>query len=232
MQRQVVLKDGCVVADTGPQVITRTLDESHTEAGDDEASHPKWSDGEELADPTIVRSVSRTRRTRRAASKEQRHYHDEERREVTDREELERGVSSPQDLLDQINNNFPDVIKGQLTFFSSKSKEVASQETVKEVSKLDSKGNIRTSTTLTRHQEEVAGDEVPESDVDVSYLPPWTQEPEPELLESVPSSDVFLHPITREPEPASAAHSGLPSALSSTRTRTRESLPSYQSFRG
>jgi hypothetical protein len=90
------------------------------------------------------------------------HYHDEERREVTSAEELERGIKSPQDLLEKIENEFPDEIRGELMFYSSKSKDLVCQEKVNEVSRLDANGNLCTATTVTHYEEERSEDELPE----------------------------------------------------------------------
>lgn len=168
VQRQVVLKDGEVIADTGPQIISRTLDDSHcedVESGQNEASLPQSPEllclpG--IADDNVVRCSSRTRTTRRSAGKEVNHYHDESRREITDALELQKGLETPQHLLEKIENEFPVEVKGDLTFYSNKSKEYVTKERVNEVSKLDANGNIKTESTHTCLEQETTDDEIPE----------------------------------------------------------------------
>ena len=207
VQRQVVLEDGIIVADTGPQVITRTFEDVNTENKDCDRNHAGLSDGEELnssckLDASVVRSVSRTHTTRKSASKEVNHYHDEERRDITSPEELERAIKSPQELLDRIENEFPEELKGELMFYSSKSKAFVCKDKVNEICRLDCNGNLRTVTTHTRHEAETAEDELPEQHVpsDLPNLAPghadWPQF----------GGDVLVLPITQEPCNKNAAH--------------------------
>lgn len=195
-----MLEDGKIVADSGPQVITRTLEDTNTENNDmGKNSAQLLVQGEPdlpcNSDPSVVRSVSRMRTTMKSASKEVNHYHDEERREITNPAELERGIKSPETLLEPIENEFPSEVKGELKFFSSKSKGVVCKEKVNEVSRLDDNGNLRTVTTHTRHEEETEDSELPDQNVP-SKLPDLT----PDLTQCQRFvGDVVLLPITQEP---------------------------------
>lgn len=148
-------------------------------------------------DDPVVRCSSRTRTTRRSAGKEVNHYHDEVRREITDAVELERGLANPQNLLDKIANEFEVTGKGGLTFYLNKSKEHVTKERVKEVSKLDVNGNIRTETTHTCMEEETTGEELPEQHVSPQLprlLPPHTSS-----IEHQTDTGAHVIPVTYEP---------------------------------
>lgn len=202
VQRQVVLKDGEVVADTGPQIISRTLDDCHSEdieSGQNDASLPQNPLALSIpgcGDNNIVRCSSRTRTTRRSAGKEVNHYHDESRREITDAIELQKGLETPEDLLDKIENEFPVTVKGDLTFYSNKSKGYVTKERMNEVSKLDTNGNIRTQSTHTSIEQETTNDEVPEDCVS-PQLPNIFPDQTLPLSSSAVGS--IMIPVVREP---------------------------------
>lgn len=203
-----MLEDGRIVADTGPQVITRTFEDvntDNTDSGRNRADLPEKAPDDPLtkSDKSIVRSISQTRTTRKSASKEVNHYHDEERRDITSPEELEIGMNSPQELLDKIKNEFPENVKGKLMFYSNKSKGLICKEKVDEVSRLDCNGNLRTVTTHTRHEEETTEDELPEQHVP-SALPDLSS---PSHVEWPRSGDnVLVLPIAKEFGSRTATH--------------------------
>lgn len=217
VQRQVVLEDGRIVADTGPQVITRTTEDvntENTEAGRNRADIPEEENDDSLSqsDTSVVRSITETRTTRKSASKEVNHYHDEERREITSPEELVIGMNSPQELLERIDNEFPEEIKGKLMFYSSKSKGLVCKEKVNEISRLDCNGNLRTVTTHTRHEEETTEDELPEQHVP-SALPDLGSSGHAEWPQF--GDNVLVIPISQKPCYKTAAHPSSKSGSSS-----------------
>ena len=222
VQRSVVLEDGKIIADTGPQVITRTVEDVVTENAENEGKHPKNDDSDDddqweseddetdiddevynneylqegqtgqsnqikgsmrrrlkhkkeydedkkgknyvsLTSFPIVRRVNHIRRTRKRASREVSHYHDESLKDVTDPEEVQRALTSPETFLHPIDNEFPAEITGKLRFYSRMSKKIKEKDKVSEVSHLDPEGNLRVNTTRSRAIEEVSDEELPES---------------------------------------------------------------------
>lgn len=173
------MEDGKVIADSGPQITTRTKEDNKTEESEN-SSHKK--NGEPDTRPgsgyvaipgtnQVVSEKTETNQTMREAKRECMQFHDESFEELTGYDIHKKALVAPNELIrieDEDNKKKP---KGKLMHYSSKSHKIMDKEEMKETSKLDRKGKMTTETTRTHHHEEVDDDELPENEVPPGALP-------------------------------------------------------------
>uniref|UniRef100_T1L3V8 Uncharacterized protein n=1 Tax=Tetranychus urticae TaxID=32264 RepID=T1L3V8_TETUR len=196
IKRQIIMEDGKVIADSGPQITTRTKEDNWTEESENCAKKGSPVDAKSIVpmvksspvkiekDHVVCEKIE-TKNTTREAKHERFQYHDESISELTGYDIHQKALVSPNDLItincdlidvkqDIEEANFEDkgVIddppKGKLTHYSSKSHKVTDKEEIKETSKLGVDGEIKTETVRTHHHEEVDDDEEPDEDEDSS----------------------------------------------------------------
>ncbi|CAG2171914.1 unnamed protein product, partial [Oppiella nova] len=171
IKRQIVMEDGKVIADSGPQVFTKTKEDQKKEESED-TKHKNLGDVDTPPGPgyvavpgghQVVSEKTETHQSSREAKEENIQYHDESFKELTGLEIHRKALQAPNELI-QIDDNddAPDGPKGKLVHYSSKSNKINDSEEVKETSRLGRDGNMTTETTRTHHHEEFNDDEVPE----------------------------------------------------------------------
>lgn len=211
VQRQVLLEDGKIIADTGPQVISRTIEDSKSEdiektrgkGGERNSSLPSDSEKstveeseeseEEIIDLTrpqivgspidgstivaipvksnpVVRKKSSIIKRDKSASKEVLHYSDSTIKDLNKPSDYKAAATNPNSLLEPMENDFLEKIKGKLRFYSNKSKRVKEKDKITEKSRLSEDGKIKVETTHSRATEELSDEELPEQYVDRSRL--------------------------------------------------------------
>lgn len=175
VQRQIIMEDGKVIADSGPQVTTKTTEDQKSDESED-TKHRKLDDSEVpekyrkdignqvISEKTVTHNVSRE------AKEENFQYHDESLRELEGKDIHRRAVEAPHELI-RIDNEIPQIPRGKLVHFSSKGRKINDIDEIQEVSRLDKDGLLNTETTQTHHHEEYEDDEVPEESSDVKALP-------------------------------------------------------------
>uniref|UniRef100_A0A147BTN0 Putative conserved proteinconserved protein n=1 Tax=Ixodes ricinus TaxID=34613 RepID=A0A147BTN0_IXORI len=173
VQRQLVLEDGKVVADTGPQITTRTTVDNKMEESED-TQHKKSGD-DSVPDgyvpvpgsERVVCEKTESHQVMKETKEENMKMHDENYKELRGPEEIHRmAVMVPNESPLVGIGRFP----GKLTHYSSRSKKVTDKDEVKEISEKKN-GEVTTQTTRTHHHEEMDDDEVPEDEAEGKDLP-------------------------------------------------------------
>ncbi|OTF80074.1 hypothetical protein BLA29_002694, partial [Euroglyphus maynei] len=166
VQRQIIMEDGKVIADSGPQVTTKTTedqksdeqeDTKHRLLGDSDVPEKYRKDigNQVVAEKTVTHNVTKD-------SKEENYqYHDESLRELDGPDIHRRAVENPNKLI-SIENEIPAIPRGKLVHFSAKGRKTNDRDEVLEVSRLGKNGLLNTETTQTQYHEEYEDDELPE----------------------------------------------------------------------
>ncbi|CAN7987006.1 unnamed protein product, partial [Ixodes hexagonus] len=175
VQRQLVLEDGKVIADTGPQITTRTKVDNKMEESED--TQHKRSGDDTVPDgyvpvpgsERVVCEKTESHQVMKETKEENMKMHDENFKELRGPEEIHRmAVMVPNES--PLVGIDPDRFPGKLTHYSSRSKKVTDKDEVKEISEKKD-GEVTTQTTRTHHHEEVDDDEVPEDEAEGKDLP-------------------------------------------------------------
>lgn len=168
VQRQIIMEDGKVIADSGPQVTTKTTEDQKSDESED-TKHRRLGDSEVpekyrgdignqvVSEKTITHNVSRE------AKEENYQYHDESLRELEGKDIHRKAVKAPHELI-KIDNNLPEVPRGKMVHFSSKGRKIQDSDQVQEVSRLNKDGMLNTETIQTHQHEEHEDEEVPEEE--------------------------------------------------------------------
>ncbi|XP_064461097.1 uncharacterized protein LOC135371053 [Ornithodoros turicata] len=175
VQRQVVLEDGKVIADSGPQITTRTTEDNKVEESED-TQHKKTGDDRAPdgyvpipGSEKVVCEKTETHHVMKESKEENMKMHDERIRDLSKPEEIHRMalmVPGESPLVGISPGQYP----GKVTHYSSRCKKVSDTDEVKEFSEQKG-GEVTTQTTRTHHHEEVDDDEVPEDEAEGKGLP-------------------------------------------------------------
>ena len=166
VQRQIIMEDGKVIADSGPQVTTKTTedqksdeqeDTKHRMLGDSDVPEKYRKDigNQVIAEKTVTHNVTKE------AKEENYQYHDESLRELDGPDIHRRAVEDPNKLI-SIENEIPAIPRGKLVHFSAKGRKTNDRDEILEVSRLGKDGLLNTETTQTQYHEEYEDDELPE----------------------------------------------------------------------
>lgn len=178
VQRQIVMEDGKVIADSGPQVTTKTKEDNDQEEVE---SSSKKKHGNASVNPghgyirvpgadQIVSEKVETRSKTRSAKQEQLQYHDEGLRELTGFEVHKKALVSPNELI-ELRDELESKPRGNLTHYSVKARKTCDKEEMKEIGKVNHDGERTTEVTRTLHHEEIDDDELPEHETVGIQLP-------------------------------------------------------------
>ncbi|XP_050045440.1 uncharacterized protein [Dermacentor andersoni] len=175
VQRQLVLENGKVIADTGPQITTRTTEDNKVEESED-TQHKKTGD-EDVPDgyvpvpgsERVVCEKTESHQVTKETKEENMKMHDENFKELRGPEEIHRLAVMVPDESPLVGIR-PDRFPGKLTHYSSRSKKVTDKDEVKEISE-ERNGEVTKQTTRTHHHEEKDDDEVPEDEAEGKDLP-------------------------------------------------------------
>ncbi|XP_022691853.1 uncharacterized protein LOC111262110 [Varroa jacobsoni] len=163
VQRQLVLEDGKVIADSGPQVSQRTREDNKIEESED--TNHKTSGEPDLpvgyvkipGSERIIDDKTTTYHTTRESREENIKMHDEDQRHLDNVESVHRLALTG----DEVALCDPHKFKGKVTHYSARSKRVTDKDRIKELTEhIDGKAN--TQKTRTHFHEEQSDDEVPE----------------------------------------------------------------------
>lgn len=104
VQRQLVMEDGKVIADSGPQVITRIKEDNHTEEKENDKKPPplKVPDGYvpvEGPHGRVLGEKKEIQRVSREVREENMQYHDERIKELTGHDVHRRALTAPNELI-------------------------------------------------------------------------------------------------------------------------------------
>lgn len=160
------MEDGKVIADSGPQVTTKTTedqksdeqeDTKHRMLGDSDVPEKYRKDigNQVVAEKTVTHNVTKE------AKEENYQYHDESLRELDGPDIHRRAVENPNKLI-SIENEIPAIPRGKLVNFTAKGRKTNDRDEILEVSRLGKDGLLNTETTQTQYHEEYEDDELPE----------------------------------------------------------------------
>ena len=183
VQRQIVMEDGKVIADSGPQITTKTKEDQKKEESEN-THHKNTGDidtppkkGYTLVPGNQVHSEkTETHNTVREVKEENMQYHDESFKELTGFDVHQKALAAPNELIKLDSNDILDSPRGKMIHYSSKGNKISDSEEVKEISKMGRDGSVETETTRTHHHEEVNDDELPEDGHDSVALPQASHE--------------------------------------------------------
>ncbi|XP_013791736.1 uncharacterized protein LOC106475606 [Limulus polyphemus] len=181
VQRQLVYEDGKVVADSGPQISTKTTEDNRTE--EMENRDHKTTGGEDTGSDyapvpgsaRVITEKTETRQTTRENKEEDMQLHDETFQELTGTDLHQKALTAPDDGFFSQEIDVSKPYPGKITHYSCRGQKVTDKEEVNEVSEWKD-GEITTETTTTRHHEEQHDDEVPEDEIDEATIPEISKE--------------------------------------------------------
>lgn len=173
VQRQLVLEDGRVVADSGPQVTQKTKEDVKVEESEN-TEHKTTGDDPPGPGYTLVPGSAKvisekteSNQTVTETREENKQMHDEHIKDLSGEEIHQRTIISADDP--SFSNSFGE-FPGKLTHYSSRSQKIVDKDEVKEISELKD-GEVTTETTRTHHHEEAYDDEVPEEEAEEGMVP-------------------------------------------------------------
>lgn len=188
VQRQIVMEDGKVIADSGPQVSSKTKEDVTSEESE---STNKKANGNKNSNPAlaagyirvpgtthVVNEKTETKTKTKSSKNENLQYHDEGLKELTGFEVHKKAICSPNDLISLREDLDPPTgpggrskPRGKLIHYSSSGKTVSDKEETKELSKKNYDGDSTTEITKTYHHEEIDDNELPEKDTIGMQIP-------------------------------------------------------------
>lgn len=177
VQRQIVMEDGRVIADSGPQVSSRTKeDEEKQEEESSSGRNPTQS----LPPPvlpsghirvpgsqSILHEVTSRKSTTKSNKVQNSQYHDEGLKELTGFEIHKKAICSPNDLISLSNAVSHDSApRGRLVHYSTNGRTLTDAEETREITKKDvATGESVTEVIKTFHNEEKIDDELPQNQI-------------------------------------------------------------------
>lgn len=194
VQRQLVMEDGKVIADSGPQVVTRIKEDNKVEESEKKRT-PTKKNGKS-AKSVCVSTISEDggkvlgekkeiQRVCREVREENMQYHDENLKELSGHDVHQKALKAPNELItitnksdtsgsdDNDNNKSTSRNKqprGKMVHYSAKGKKYQDTDEILEVSKLAIDGSVTTEVKRTRHHEEFSDDEKPDDDGEAEAL--------------------------------------------------------------
>lgn len=173
VSRQLVMEDGRVIADSGPQVTTRIKEDNKLEECERERAPKNRGRFEALENAPEARQAGGGRvlgekkeiqRVSREVREENMQYHDERFKELSGADVHRRAAKAPHELI-TVNDDHQDAKgppRGKMVHYSNKGKKYQDTDEILEVAKLALDGSISKERTHTRHHEEFSEDEKPD----------------------------------------------------------------------
>lgn len=170
VSRQLLVEDGKVIADSGPQVTTRIKEDNKVEECEKEKqpknknkfdaleSAPEGGEcsGRVLGEKKEIQRVSREVR------EENMQYHDERFKELTGHDVHRRAIQAPHELITITDKDSRSAPRGKMVHYSNKGKQYVDTDEILEVAKLAIDGSITKEVKRTKHHEEFSEDEKPD----------------------------------------------------------------------
>lgn len=174
VSRQLLVEDGKVIADSGPQVTTRIKEDNKEEECEREKQPrnksrfdalegaPECAEGE--ASGRVLGEKKEIQRVTREVREENMQYHDERFKELSGPDVHRKALKAPHELI-TINERAHDAKsapRGKMVHYSNKGHVYKDTDEVLEVAKLAIDGSITKEVKRTRHHEEYSDDERPD----------------------------------------------------------------------
>lgn len=171
VSRQLLVEDGKVIADSGPQVTTRIKEDNKVEECEKEKTPKNKSKFDAIENaPEVGESSGRVlgekkeiQRVCREVREENMQYHDERFKELTGHDVHRRAIQAPHELITITDkNSHAAPPRGKMVHYSNKGKKYQDTDEILEVAKLAIDGSITKEVKRTRHHEECSEDEKPD----------------------------------------------------------------------
>lgn len=165
VSRQLLVEDGKIIADSGPQVTTRIKEDNKVEECEKEKTPRNKQAFRESLD-NVLGEKKEIQRVSREVREENMQYHDERFKELTGRDVHQRAIRAPHELMtvqaDHDRYAKEDAPRGKMVHYSNKGKRYQDTDEILTVSKLAIDGSITKEEKRTRHHEEFSDDEKPD----------------------------------------------------------------------
>jgi len=174
VSRQLLVEDGKVIADSGPQVTTRIKEDNKVEECEKEKAPKSRRGFEAIENATesgessggrVLGEKKEIQRVSREVREENMQYHDERLKELTGKDVHRRAVKAPHQLMtihDEHERHSKGAPRGKMVHYSNKGKKYQDTDEILEVAKLAIDGSVTKEVKRTRHHEEFSEDEQPD----------------------------------------------------------------------
>lgn len=174
VSRQLLVRGGEVIADSGPQVTTRIKEDNKVEECEKEKTPKNKSQFEALEnapesrDPTnsglVLGEKKEIQRVSREVREENMQYHDERFKELTGKDVHRKAIQAPHELItiNDKSHSASSKPRGKMIHYSNKGKKYQDTDEILEVAKLAIDGSITKEVKRTNHHEEFSEDELPD----------------------------------------------------------------------
>lgn len=171
VSRQLLVEDGKVIADSGPQVTTRIKEDNKVEECEKEKTPKNKSKFDAIENAPEGESTGRVlgekkeiQRVSREVREENMQYHDERFKELTGHDVHRRAIQAPHELITITDNksNHSQAPKGKMVHYTNKGKKYQDTDEILEVAKLAIDGSITKEVKRTKHHEEFSDTEKPD----------------------------------------------------------------------
>lgn len=172
VSRQLLVEDGKVIADSGPQVTTRIKEDNKVEECEKEKTPKNKSKFEALENATesgessgrVLGEKKEIQRVSREVREENLQYHDERFKELTGHDVHRKAIKAPHELItiNDKNSGHDSAPRGKMVHYSNKGRKYQDTDEILEVAKLAIDGSITKEVKRTKHHEEFSEDEQPD----------------------------------------------------------------------
>uniref|UniRef100_A0A6G1SID1 Uncharacterized protein n=1 Tax=Aceria tosichella TaxID=561515 RepID=A0A6G1SID1_9ACAR len=174
VSRQLLVENGKVIADSGPQVTTRIKEDNKVEECEKEKTPKNKSKFEALENAPegpegscsgrVLGEKKEIQRVSREVREENMQYHDERFKELTGRDVHQKAIKNPHELItiDDKHHSSDSAPRGKMVHYSNKGKKYKDTDEILEVAKLAIDGSITKEVKRTHNHEEFSEDEKPD----------------------------------------------------------------------
>lgn len=232
----VILENGKIVSEDGPQVVTCIKEENKLEECDEQkepkfkGSYENLSDTDSKSTERILGEKRQVNRVSRETREENMHYHDNRFRGLTGLDVHERAIKEPHALI-TITDKEKSVVsnpKGKMIHYSNKGKKYHDTDEIMEVAKLAIDGSVTKEVKRTNRHEEFSEDEMPDETGEAEVLKetgPTVSRSSRRHVDYVNDFDDIDAPLNGE---GSISKDRLSSRLNPEDSKSREAFPPYE----
>lgn len=184
VSRQLLVEDGRVIADSGPQVTTRIKEDNKLTEREKEkapksrASFEALDAAQEVGDGKsrgrVLGEKKQVQRKSREVREENMQYHDERFKELSGHDVHRKAIQAPHELITITNDDnatgAASKPRGKMVHYSNKGKKYEDTDEILEVAKLAIDGSITKEVKRTKHHQEIEDDEKPDETGEADQL--------------------------------------------------------------
>lgn len=169
VSRQLLVEDGKVIADSGPQVTTRIKEDNKVEECVKEKTPKNKSKFDAIENAPEGESTGRVLGEKKEiqvvsheVKEENMQYHDERFKELTGQDVHRRAIQAPHELITITDKSHSQAPRGKMVHYTNKGKKYRDTNEILEVAKLAIDGSITKEIKRTKHHEEFSDTEKPD----------------------------------------------------------------------